>query len=333
MSIHCFGFGGGRLAPSCESRQASRQAFTLVELVVAMAIFSLMMMVLINIFTSSQRVWSTAAARTEMFENARIALDIIALDLQTAHYDNGKVPFWHKPMTDPTNGAESYISVGPGEPPYSRYANEMLAFVAATPSPQSTNTSNLNEIKYQLAYAETNEYNAGWLMRSTTGDSSGNLGWFRREDGWNDAMMTVAGWAGAAMPNQWPNNSSMWPVVGGANNEWEYVFTQGEGSSDPYRRLIPHVTNLEFVCLDKEYNLISDKSTIIYRDKSTPFPYMVMVKLSLMDAVAWEKWLAIGGLPHQPIRGGESARAQEFRAENERTFTKLVLIGDRGQYE
>jgi hypothetical protein len=284
-----------------------------------------------------------------MFENARIALDIMSLDIQTIHYENRKIPFWHKPMTDPDNATESYIAPpGPNEPPYSRFANEMLAFVSVTPTPHTTDVSTQYEIKYQLAFAKTNEFDAGWLMRSATGDSAAAKAIFRREDGWDDTKLTVAGWAAMAFPNNWPNNSSIWPVVGCEKNDWEFVYTQGEGSSEPYRRLIPHVTELEFICMDKNFNILSDKWYLgapgmparvpainyDYRASSSPFPYMIMIKLSLMDTVAWEKWLIMGGLPHEPMRGGEaSAPAKKFREQNQRTFNKLVLIGDRGQYE
>jgi type II secretion system protein J len=287
-------------------KRRCRAAFTLIELVVAMAIFSILMMILINIFTSAQKAWSTASARNEMTENARIAMDIMSRDIQSIYYENGKIPFWHKEKSADAGAAGGI-----------EYINELLAFVSATSTPQTNgDDSRLFEVCYQLYYAEdfttgANPANAGWLQRSVTGDGGSvpNLKWnFYRDNDWT-APSVVAQSSAAA------------------------TFTTNDDSRNAFQKLIPYVTALEFTCLkqikDGLGNPVLDVITPTDTSIHTEFPYAIMIKLTVMNGIAWEKWQAMGGKPHLV---GESSRAEEFRKENERTFTKTVLIGDRGQY-
>jgi len=66
---------------------ALRKQFTLLELLVAMAVFSVMMTVLMQYFGSAQKVTSGRVKRVEMFEKARIALEIISRDLQALRFE------------------------------------------------------------------------------------------------------------------------------------------------------------------------------------------------------------------------------------------------------
>jgi len=281
--------------------QTIHASFTLIEVVVAMTVFSIMMLVMIRIFLSAQTAWSKASARTEMFENARLAMDLMARDLQSAYYENGKVPFWLKEFNDAAS------SGGSGE-----FRNELLCFVSTTPVPQSSNNSSRQfEVGYQLYYCENHaNANAGWLMRSVTGDTSGAKWNFYRD-------------------NDWTAN----PVV--SKDNAATAFTTTEASRDAFQKLIPFVTELDFTALRQRVNAGNPElEEIIATNNTTPteFPYAVMIRLSVLDRISWEKWKGMGALPHQPMQGGESAAAKQFREDNQRTFTKTVLVGNRGQY-
>jgi len=62
-----------------------KKLFTLIELIVAMAAFAFMMAALMQIFTNTQRMWRSFAARTEMSENARIAFGLLSSDLKAMY--------------------------------------------------------------------------------------------------------------------------------------------------------------------------------------------------------------------------------------------------------
>jgi len=49
-----------------------------------------------------------------------------------------------------------------------------------------------------------------------------------------------------------------------------------------------------------------------------------------MDKNSWQKWIDIGGQPHSLQSSGA---VFDFRKKNERTFSKTVYIGNRGQYD
>lgn len=335
--------------PPVRARLATA-GFTLIDLLISMTVFAVMITFLVATCASAQRAWRAALHRTEMFENARLALDIIARDLQSIHYSNGKVPFWHKPITKPADTWDDPA-----------HRNEMLAFIASTAVPQSANNSSYNyEIKYQVHCTNSMDVaHAGWLRRSVTGDSSNsplnptdpdkNKWHYSRPWGWNDANDATT-WSVGGGPGDWPNNSQNYSVVG--QNDSRYVFTQGSASSDAFQKLIPYVTELEFTCFDVSGDIVSDKWKIgdagappyvnyDYSNQASPFPFMVMVRLSVLDRIAWERWKVLGGLPHHPMHPqlapdeplDVNDPGVKFRKANQRTFTKMVLIGDRGQYQ
>lgn len=60
--------------------------FTLLELLVAMAVFSVMMTVLMQFFSSAQKVTLRTKGKTNYFEDARTAMELMSRDLKSALY-------------------------------------------------------------------------------------------------------------------------------------------------------------------------------------------------------------------------------------------------------
>ena len=67
-------------------KDMKKRVFTLVELMLAMSIFAVLMLILMQIFGSTQDVWRKTSSKSESSESARIALNIIAEDLANAVY-------------------------------------------------------------------------------------------------------------------------------------------------------------------------------------------------------------------------------------------------------
>ena len=63
-----------------------RKPFTLVEVLIAMAVLSLFMLGLIQFYSSTETALNSGIGRTEMFERARIAMDMMANDLTCVYY-------------------------------------------------------------------------------------------------------------------------------------------------------------------------------------------------------------------------------------------------------
>jgi hypothetical protein len=240
------------------------------------------------------------------------------------------VPFWHKGYTD-------YRSVSLA---YAVYDQEALCFVTATNVPPDGSSSKICEVKYQLYnYDGTNgdPKCEGWLMRSVTGDASSPV------SKWNYFINTLP----------WPGG-----VVSGTGAT--SVFSADTTSSEAYQKVIPYVTKLEFTTYyrstppDKNPAWIAahpdnnidpdnegDGSSGSNNYKMT-FPYSVRIELKLMDQQSWLKWKAMGGTRYYKLDTGASVDAGEetdnfratqieFRKQNERTFVKTIILGERGQ--
>lgn len=97
-----------------------KSAFTLVEVMVSMAVLAVMMMLIAQIIGTTQRSWRSAASRLSQFREARIAFDTITRNLRQAtlnpyrdfHYANGKginknVP----PANQPTEPPDGFVKI------------------------------------------------------------------------------------------------------------------------------------------------------------------------------------------------------------------------------
>lgn len=121
--------------------------FTLIELLVAMAVFTLLMLALMQFFSSAQKVMKNTNQRTIMYENVRIAFDLITRDLQNAMYDGDKILFWHKGASE-------------------------IYFISAVGTKGSSAKSNVAEIGYKLDTGDD------WLDRSQINDSAGSWNFY-----------------------------------------------------------------------------------------------------------------------------------------------------------
>jgi uncharacterized protein (TIGR02599 family) len=61
----------------------------LVELIIAMAVFTVLMFALMQFFSSAQKAWTSSANKTQLYEDSRIALEMMANDLRNAYYEPG----------------------------------------------------------------------------------------------------------------------------------------------------------------------------------------------------------------------------------------------------
>jgi len=111
--------------------QARNRAFTLVEILAAMGVLVLLTLVLFRFFAAAERVWTLSEQSTEVYEKARIVLDLISRDLQGAVARSNDVP-----------GLDIH---------FEQLSNHELRFVTASAlGSTATSTSRLCEVGYQL---------------------------------------------------------------------------------------------------------------------------------------------------------------------------------------
>lgn len=297
-----------------------------------MAVLSILILASFTFFSSIQSTWSVTNSKQESFENARIALELISKDLETAYFGGdtpttGIAPFWNwKPASTLPNA-------------YIRYQNGHLAFIGKTSAPPNDNcTSPYCEIKYQLYYTTGHDDNEGWIIRSVTGDKT-------------DSGADVFKW-------NWLNNfnvSYTCDSITEANRYTTPSYTLNSQSSGYYQKLTPYVLDLSFICdtnidydpLDSTSFIPPDTRTdtngnpwpIPYgnpwsNSTTTKFPSVVTISMTLMDKSSWDKWVSLCGanVYHAPLYEGTSNdTARIFREGHQMTFTRMVYLGDRGQ--
>lgn len=296
--------------------QKGKKAFTLIELITAMAIFSVLMVIMMKFFNEAQKAWTMSAERAEIYDNGRIAMGLIAKDLQSAVYTQDQTPFWH------CNLSSGETDTG---------TKEMFAFVSATSLRPNSYCSPSCEIKYKLFYAENNNDPAGWLMRSTTGDFNDD-----NSDNVYNASTNATG--------RWNYVSNFSVGKTGVTN----VFTRNNDSggdktatydSGDFVKIIPYVTSLRFDCYDKNNGYLAPdtagSSGDISQTTGGTFPSMVKITLKLLDKNSWNKWIAMGATPNQALDDSDATAdpndfdPADFRKSKERTFTKIVFLKNK----
>lgn len=82
-----------------------RKSYTLVELMIAMAILVIMMGFLFQFLNSAQRLWSASSNSSQVFDTAQVIFDVIETDLKNALFSNQvsrEIPIYHKETSSPT---------------------------------------------------------------------------------------------------------------------------------------------------------------------------------------------------------------------------------------
>ena len=89
----------------------NKNLFTLLEVLVSMGVFSLLMLALMQFFSAAQGVWEKSGSKSELFDSARVAAQLLTEDLTTAFYgdeehDMSKYKFYQNDTTRLTFAAQ-----------------------------------------------------------------------------------------------------------------------------------------------------------------------------------------------------------------------------------
>ena len=133
FQISDFGFridrkGGSPFQSAIRNPQSAirnRNAFTLIEVMVVMTLLSLIVLVLMAVFNSTQAAFRAGVTQAGVLEGGRAAMDVMAGDLRTMAPSYGRF--------DITNGAVNFYAAAPG------YAPLVQSLVASSPSQSRTN--------------------------------------------------------------------------------------------------------------------------------------------------------------------------------------------------
>ena len=62
------------------------RCYTLVEIMVSLAVFSILMLIMMQFFVNSQKLWMNSEARNQRYSDARVAMDVMASAFSAAFY-------------------------------------------------------------------------------------------------------------------------------------------------------------------------------------------------------------------------------------------------------
>lgn len=149
-------------SPSKTLRTASRQAFTMVEMLVATAVFILLVTLLLSLVSHATQVWQRTDGQKNRQQAGRHALEMISRDLESAIF----------PLS--TNST-LHFQLNPG---VAGFENPAAAFWQSASSTE-TNGSDINDVGYFVAWT-TDRHPVAELRRyqlaATNAESSFQIG-------------------------------------------------------------------------------------------------------------------------------------------------------------
>lgn len=167
--------------------------YTIVEVMVAMGIFLVMMTIMMQFFTSAQKVWNAASKKNMMYADARVAMNLMTRELQSMLYDDeldtGTYPFWFE-WTDIDNDHDDGVARTSEFKKYFSDNNDFtkdtagnqylttLNFISTTDLKPVDQGSDVCEVRYKFipVYFKTssptsmNDVKGGTLKRSCIGE-------------------------------------------------------------------------------------------------------------------------------------------------------------------
>jgi len=274
-----------------------RRNFTLAEIIVAMGVFSIIMLMLFRLFASSQKVWSSAEARSNRYADARVAMDLMANAMQSAFYAADTTVMYirrdNKERDNITFPVKMSTHYGCMDDTYE--SDEPVLFFIRF----SLGKSNA------LGNAVTGNEAPGYLYLSTFGRKD-------NADTYRDLFK--------------PYSS-----ISARCTEMLTAFqTASVQDEDRKQDIIQGVTRLEFTPVMPDYDntklrWLPPKYANGVDEDNTINPIAMEIKLWLLDRANYQKWYTLND-SRSVIDSNETPRAREFRQANEYLFTRLVYL-------
>jgi len=90
-----------------------KKTFTMLELIVSMSVLLVMMTIMMQFFSSAQKAWVASSEQADVYDNARIAMDLITSDLNSIFYKPScEINFYHPGVKDDKLGFFTYSNGG-----------------------------------------------------------------------------------------------------------------------------------------------------------------------------------------------------------------------------
>lgn len=250
-------------------KKCRKQPFTLLEVIVAMAIFAIIMLMMLQFFSGAQKIWADSERKNDLYGDARTAMDLMATMLQSTYYSAADVPFKTERVTTADRATDRIFF--PVKSPLRPSGVAGTFFVSF----QLRTNGNL-EFAALYDNSDATRYADAFRINPVDYDTAKNamLGYF----------------AGAT----WSN-------------------------------VVKNMTSLRFLPLDIDYaaNNIVEMPIADYEKR----PNLVLIKFTMLSSADHRQWYEMCGNMYDD---SSKPAAKVFRLSRERTFTRIVYIGQYG---
>ncbi len=287
-----------------------KHSFTLVELIVSLAVFSILLTVMLQFFSGAQRLWTNTESRNQLYSDARVAMDLMSTLLQNAYYAQEAAPFaidQAEPLTsnDKENRNSSMY--------FGTKAKMDLGGTAAIRFVSFQRAENQNLAN--SAIENTAARNSALVLTVLYNDSK-NVTTRKK---YNDSF---------------PPFSTGYTLDDVLDNVVGFLYDEAQNTGSKYRyQLLDNVTGLQitpyritdsgspgFELIPSSKLTTKKLGSANLKEAYFDYPYLVEIQLSLMDPKNFEIWKDMDAT---------SDVAKKFRREHEYTFTRAVFLDDR----
>jgi type II secretory pathway pseudopilin PulG len=303
------------------SRCIRRHRYTIIEVLASMGIFIILITALMQFFSSARTLWVSSSRRNELYANARVALDLISRDLQSAMYQNdnttrGIYPFWYRER----------VALGYDNP----QVNE-LNFIASTDLKPADALSKICEIRYTfvsvngpaLKDSEDKQIPEGWLVRSCVGDND-------TKNRYNFVEHPFPTSDSGRMQDIWSNDDSYTPVIPGVV-QLEIVCYSDVDHTFP--AMVDDDLDEKKVSITDVYGVTNE---YYLGQLGTMFPQVITIRIKLMDQENWKIYAKYRQRLEEikddgNIDGAEHMmdEIRKFLRRTLRTFSRTVYLSKR----
>ena len=290
-----------------------RKSFTLIELLVAMGVLALLVMLMLQLFSGTQRLWVASEKRNNIYADARVAMELMADLIGTVQFSYGEK------LNSSTNA-------------YERDAAQNMIFSLDTKSTDSDDGNSSNDIIFlaktsrklpkkdnycrfisfrRLPHQEKTETlkekpsRLLMVIYADKIDEDKFYKLFPPFDSSRDTMLGVLKGYFNTLVNNFKNST-------------------GDGEDEYCQVIAENVVGFKLTAyaLDGTGDNRKLKKLADSTDIKEP-PYMLEIQISLLDRDNYKKWREISG---------DTAK-KTFLLQHRRTFTRSVFIGNRWELE
>ena len=278
--------------------------FTLIELLVAMGLLALLVMLMLQLFSGAQRLWVASEKRSNVYADARVALELMAELLDGIQFSSGEV----------LNAADEYVAQPAQNTLFSidstatdatdDNASNRIIFLTKTSRDLPKTDNDCRFISFRRGASSDDKLRGKLLMviYADKYDADNFYALFPPYSSDRDTVMnTLKGYFNTLVTG-FKNHSG--------NGEYEYCQVLAE-----------NVVSFK-ISAYRISNAGTNKGKLVDAGDSNDIdipPYMLTLQMTVLDADNYEKWRNIAN---------DTAK-KNFLIQHQRTFSRNVFIGNR----